>query len=79
MVPNGAVTLLGFEGGLLEPLPGLAGVPPGELELELVRAIVPTTLKVTVKPSLFGLLNFRLRTLETSFGVSVLSEPIEVP
>jgi hypothetical protein len=55
---------------LLPPDELLPDVPPVEL-----RATLPTTLKVTVNGSLFGLLNFIVRAAETSLAVKALSVP----
>ena len=64
--------------GLLEvPLEVLSLVAP-ELPpdpLEPPDASTPTTLNVTVNGSLFGLLNFKLRLLEISPPVNMLSVP----
>ncbi len=69
-VPVGTVE----PGGLL-PL-GLVGADELVLgELELVRARLPITLNVTVKPSLSGLVNFRFRGAEVSEAESMLSVP----
>jgi hypothetical protein len=65
-------------GGLLPVVPALLAdvFELALLELlELLRARLPITLKVTVNGSLFGLLNFTERAPESSLAESMLSPP----
>ncbi len=62
MLVTVVVALVEPEGPARPPLPdGLLDEPAPE-----ARARLPMTLKVTVKASLFGLLNFKVRAPETS-------------